>query len=139
MPHRRRAAQELEQVLKALAHADRIRIVEALRRRERDVTEIHMLLELPATRVSQHLAILKSHRIVKERREGRRHFYNLAQPRLADWLIEALDILDARAGEEQRASSAIRLAKRSWKAGAARTATPPRPTAEPSEPRSKTP
>ena len=43
-----------------------------------------------------HLALLRAHRLVEERRDGRNHFYRLAHPYLADWILDALPFVDIR-------------------------------------------
>ena len=96
MPGRLIVARELADLLKLLAHPDRLRLVEELRLGEQDVTSIAAALALPATRVSQHLALLRAHRLVEERRAGRTHFYRLVQPALAAWIVDALQFIDLR-------------------------------------------
>lgn len=96
MPSRLIVSRELADLLKLLAHADRLRLVEELRQGEKDVTGLAAALDLPATRVSQHLALLRAQRLVEERRDGRSHFYRLAHPYLADWILEALPFVDIR-------------------------------------------
>ena len=96
MPSRLVAARSLADLMRLLAHADRLRLVEELRMGEKDVTGLALALELPATRVSQHLALLRAQRLVEERREGRNHFYRLALPYLADWILDALPLVDVR-------------------------------------------
>jgi len=51
---------------------------------------------LPDLRDAQHLALLRAHRLVEERRDGRNHFYRLAHPYLADWILDALPFVDIR-------------------------------------------
>lgn len=96
MPSRLIVSRELADLLKLLAHADRLRLIEDLRHGEKDVTGIAQSLDLPTTRVSQHLAQLRAHRLVEERRDGRSHYYRLAHPALADWILEALPFVDIR-------------------------------------------
>ncbi len=96
MPSRLFVSRELADLLKLLAHADRLRLIEELRTGEKDVTSLAYALELPATRVSQHLAQLRAHRLVEERRDGRSHFYRLSHPHLADWILDALPFVDIR-------------------------------------------
>ena len=57
MPSRLIVSRELADLLKLLAHADRLRLIEELRLGEKDVTSLAIALQLPATRVSQHLAL----------------------------------------------------------------------------------
>lgn len=94
MPSRLIVSKELAELLKLIAHPDRLRLIEELRHCEKDVSSIADALDLPATRVSQHLSSLRAHRIVQERREGRNHFYRLTRPTIAAWIVEALEFLD---------------------------------------------
>jgi DNA-binding transcriptional ArsR family regulator len=71
-------------------------------------------LVLPSSRVSQHLALLRAHRLVEERREGRNHFYRLAQPFIAEWILKALPLVDIR-GRLQEAEH-IDAARALWSA-----------------------
>jgi DNA-binding transcriptional ArsR family regulator len=96
MPSRLIVSRELADLFRLLAHADRLRMVEELRLGEKDVTGLAAALDLPATRVSQHLALLRAQRLVEERRDGRNHFYCLSRPHLADWIIDALPFVDIR-------------------------------------------
>jgi DNA-binding transcriptional ArsR family regulator len=96
MPSRLIVSRELADLLKLLAHPDRLRMIEELRLGEKDVTGIAEALALPATRVSQHLALLRAQRLVEERRDGRSHFYRLVHPHLAAWIVDALQFVDIR-------------------------------------------
>jgi len=94
------AAKELAGIFKILAHFDRIRIIEVLKIKEIDVSSLSMALNIPATRISQHLALLRAHKIVKERRNGRHVYYQLTQPDLAHWIVDGLQFVEARAAAE---------------------------------------
>lgn len=96
MPSRQLVAKELAEIFKIIAHPDRVRIIEELRIGEKDVTTLVDTLELPGPRVSQHLSLLRAHRVVEERREGRRHVYKLIQPEIAAWIVEGLDFIEGR-------------------------------------------
>lgn len=96
LPSRIIVSRELAELLKLLAHPDRLRLIEELRLGERDVGGIALALDLPATRISQHLAQLRSHRIVEDRREGRNHYYRLTHPGIAAWIVEALEFVEVR-------------------------------------------
>lgn len=96
MPSRQLVARELAEVLKVAAHPDRIRLIEELRGGEMDVNSLAEALELPGPRVSQHLSLLRLHRIVEERRDGRHHYYHLVQPEFARWLVEGLEFVEGR-------------------------------------------
>lgn len=97
MPHRVPVARELAEVFKLIAHLDRIRLIEELRTGECDVTTLAEKLNLPPTRLSQHLSLLRTARMVEERRNGRQHLYRLAQPQIAGWITDGLAFVEARA------------------------------------------
>ena len=117
MPYRNVVAKELADLLGVLSHPARVRIVEELGPAERDVNALQAILGITHSGVSQHLAVLRAHRLVAERREGRHVFYCLRQPRLAVWLADAMRFLEeeeaAAAGERRRA---IRRARSAWPA-----------------------
>jgi DNA-binding transcriptional ArsR family regulator len=94
MPGRAIIAKELASVLSALAHPHRIRIIEELGGGECDVNTLQQALGISHSGVSQNLAVLRAHRLVVERREGRRVIYRLAHPDLAGWLLRGLDFLE---------------------------------------------
>ncbi|MEM1433157.1 MAG: metalloregulator ArsR/SmtB family transcription factor [Pseudomonadota bacterium] len=112
MPARKLVARELAEMFKVIAHPDRIRLIEELRGDELDVNSLAQNLELPGTRVSQHLALLRAHRIVEERRDGRHHFYQLTQPELAPWIVDALAFVEARG--HSLSPDGIDSARRLW-------------------------
>ena len=118
MPSRIVVAKELSEIFKLLSHPDRIRLVEELRRGERDVNTLHENLELPSTRVSQHLSLMRAHRIVEERREGRHVFYHLTQPDLAEWIIGGLQFVEARMIGDPEHRKLVNRARKLWTANA---------------------
>ena len=121
MPDRQLAAKELAEVFKIVAHPDRIRIVEELGLGEKDVNTLVEQLELPGPRVSQHLSLMRAHRLVEERRDGRRHYYHLIQPQLAQWIIEGLAFVEGRLSGVSK--STISKARELWSAGQQESAT----------------
>ncbi|MFK8031266.1 MAG: ArsR/SmtB family transcription factor [Gammaproteobacteria bacterium] len=112
MPQRLLVARELAEIFKLVSHPDRIRIIEELATNECDVNGLAKTLNLPGTRVSQHLAKLRAHRFVDERRDGRHHIYHLTQPEIARWIVNGLDFLEGRI--EGVSASAIRSTRESW-------------------------
>lgn len=115
MPSRAILARELAELLKVLAHPDRVRLIEELRGGSLDVTALSERLGVSATRMSQHLALMKSHRIVVERRDGRHHQYGLAERALAAWLLDGSRFVHARIAADQADSRAIDLAAQLWR------------------------
>lgn len=112
MPSRLIIAKELAEVFKVIAHADRIRLIEELHRGEMDVSTLAENLGLPGSRVSQHLSLLRAHRIVEERRDGRHHLYKLIQPEIARWIVDGIAFVEGRGNAVSK--SKINAARRLW-------------------------
>ena len=115
MPHRLLVTKELAAFLAVLSHPHRIRIIEELRDGECDVKSLRDTLGISHSGVSQHLMMLRAHRIVCERREGRHVFYRLRQPAMASWLLDATEFLEQES-EALELREAIREARRAWAA-----------------------
>lgn len=96
MPSRLTVARELADVFKVIGHPDRVRIIEELRAEAKDVGAIASATGLPPTRVSQHLSLLRSHRLVEEQRAGRHHVYHLTQPDIAQWIVGGMRFIEQR-------------------------------------------
>ena len=71
----------VEQVFKALADANRLRIVNLLLHGELCVCDIQYVLENSQPNISRHLAYLKNSGMVVDRRDGYRVFYRIANPK----------------------------------------------------------
>ncbi len=117
MPHRAVVAKELADLLGALSHPGRVRIVEELRDGERDVNALQVALGISHSGVSQHLAVLRAHRLVAERREGRHVFYRLRQPELATWLADAMRFLEGETAAAEDLRRAIKKVRAAWTGG----------------------
>jgi ArsR family transcriptional regulator, virulence genes transcriptional regulator len=76
-------------LLKALAHPKRLEIIHLIRDQELPVGDIHNMLDLPQSNISQHLMILREAQVVVTRREGKQVYYKLGDPKI----IEASDLL----------------------------------------------
>ena len=76
-------------IFRALSHPTRIAILEVLRERELSTRAIQEKLGVEQANLSQHLAILRSHRIVANRNDGNQVFYSIRNP----LLVEVLDIM----------------------------------------------
>lgn len=114
MPSRAIAARELSKFLGVFSHPDRLRIVEELRDGERDVNALQEALGVSHSRTSQNLAVLRSHRVVVERREGRHVFYRLTHPDVAEWLLGGLRFLEADLAEVVQRRLALEAARNVW-------------------------
>ncbi|MCX6607211.1 MAG: metalloregulator ArsR/SmtB family transcription factor [Acidobacteria bacterium] len=98
------------------AHPDRVRIIEELGGGEKDVNSIQAVLGVSHSRTSQNLAILRTNRVVIERRDGRRVFYRLAQPELAKWALDGLRFIAGEAEASGVRMTAIEEARQIWEA-----------------------
>ena len=67
-------------MIKALGDETRLRILKLLLKRELCVCELEAALDLPQSKVSRHLTVLRSTGLVKDRREGLWIFYSLLKP-----------------------------------------------------------
>jgi len=82
---------------RAISHPARIRILEVLSDKgEHSVQALQARLDVDQPIVSQQLAKLRAHGIVASRKEGTTVIYALADPRIADLLKVARDILNKR-------------------------------------------
>ena len=84
------------QILKALANESRLKIVSRLARGECSVGELTDLVGSDRTTVSKHLAVLRAHRIVADRRDGNVVFYKLLTPCVVTFLSCAAQVLNER-------------------------------------------
>jgi DNA-binding transcriptional ArsR family regulator len=79
---------------KALAHPLRIRILELIRARERNVQELQTRLNLDQSTVSQQLAVLRAKNIVTARKEGTTVRYAVRDALVGDLLDVARRIFN---------------------------------------------
>ena len=73
-------------MFQALAHPKRIHIVETLRKGELPVGEILKKVGVGPANLSQHLAVLRSRRLLQTRRDGNLIYYRLRDPLLVEVL-----------------------------------------------------
>ena len=76
-------------IFRALSHPTRIAILEVLRDHELSARTIQEKLGIEQANLSQHLAILRSHQIVVNRKDGNQVFYSIRNP----VLVQVLDIM----------------------------------------------
>ena len=79
------------EAITALADPTRRTILERLRRAEQPVGELARELPVSRPAVSQHLRVLREAGLVRERREGTRHFYSVD----GDGLVELREYLES--------------------------------------------
>ena len=85
------------QVLKALANESRLKIVDRLSRGECSVGELTDLVGSDRSTISKHLALLRAHGIVLDRREGNVVYYTLLTPCVVNFFSCATQVLKERA------------------------------------------
>jgi DNA-binding transcriptional ArsR family regulator len=117
MPSRTIVANELAHVLRQISHPDRIRLLLKLQSGDQTVNELGEILQISPTRVSQHLAVLRAIALVETETHGQKRVYRLAQPGLADWLIDGIDFVAHRFS--RASASDVENAKQLWRAEAA--------------------
>jgi DNA-binding transcriptional ArsR family regulator len=114
MPHRAIGSEGARRSFRVLSHPHRIRIIEELRDGEHDVKSLQEALGISHSGVSQHLMVFRANRLVSERREGRRVFYQLRQPEIAGWLLEATLFLEKGTACAEVLRKAITKTRKQW-------------------------
>jgi ArsR family transcriptional regulator len=67
------------ETLKLISDPTRVRIVHLLRQEELSVAELQDILEMGQSRISSHLALLRSGGLAVDRKDGKRTYYSLAE------------------------------------------------------------
>ncbi|WP_309070261.1 ArsR/SmtB family transcription factor [Arthrobacter sp.] len=81
-------------LFKGMAHPVRVRVLEILSAApDVSVTDLILDMNVEASRLSQHLSVLKTHHLVVSERRGSQVFYSLAYPRVAELLATAKMLL----------------------------------------------
>jgi ArsR family transcriptional regulator len=83
-------------MLKALAHESRLMIVDRLSRGECSVGDLRELVGGDLSTISKHLALLRAHGIVEDRREGTTVYYRLLTPCVCNFFSCATQVLKER-------------------------------------------
>ena len=72
-----------EEIFKVLANQKRLEIIQLLKKRELNVTEMAFMLGLRQPNLSQHLTLLRQHKLVKVTKRGQKIYYRLASQDIA--------------------------------------------------------
>lgn len=83
-------------MLKALSHESRLMIVDRLSHGECSVGDLRRLVGSDLSTVSKHLALLRAHGIVEDRREGTTVYYRLLTPCVCNLFTCATQVLKER-------------------------------------------
>lgn len=81
--------------LKTLAHPHRLRMIEMLLAGRYTVGELAEACGIPSHMASEHLRLMQRCGLLDSRKEGRRNYYRVAEPHLADIMA----CVEARFGE----------------------------------------
>jgi ArsR family transcriptional regulator len=111
MPLRKKVVEDVAELFSVLAHPTRIRILSILHGSEHDVSDLCERLAVPPANASQHLAALRSHHLVTVRRQGTHVYYGMRDPRVAELINRALDILAEDVSQARAIHKAIELVR----------------------------
>ncbi|QDT36973.1 ArsR/SmtB family transcription factor [Stratiformator vulcanicus] len=70
--------------LKTVAHPHRLRVIQMLLRGRYTVGELAAACEIPSHMASEHLRLMQRSGLLKSERDGRKTYYEVAEPHLAD-------------------------------------------------------
>lgn len=76
------ALKEAAECLKVLAHPHRLRIVQMLLRADYAVGELADACGIPSHMASEHLRLMQRMGFLRSEKDGRKHFYQIAEPHL---------------------------------------------------------
>lgn len=82
-------AEQAEAFMKILSNKNRLMILCSLLDKERSVTELNQNVPLGQSALSQHLAVLRQHKLVNTRRDAQSIYYSVSDPRVKQ-IIEKL-------------------------------------------------
>ena len=78
------ALAQAAECLKTLAHPHRLRMIQMMLRGEYTVGELAEACEIPSHMASEHLRLMKRCGLLHSERDGRRTYYQIAEPHLAN-------------------------------------------------------
>lgn len=99
-----RALRDVASYFNALSVPMRLKIVNALRGGERNVTELTALTECTQANVSKHLAVLAQNGLVARTQRGTSAYYRIADPRI----YQLCDLVCGQIGQRYEAQSYLR-------------------------------
>ncbi|MBA3855892.1 MAG: ArsR family transcriptional regulator [Cyanobacteria bacterium PR.3.49] len=114
-PAIRLVTRRLADFFKVLSNARRVLILEELGSGERDVSSLTNSLQVSQSTISQQLAVLRAHKLINERREGRTVLYSLRTPELAAWIVDGLKFAGLESKDEEGFLLAIERVQTAWR------------------------
>lgn len=97
--------------LKVLAHPERLRILDVLRREPECVCHLEALLDKPQPYVSQQLRLLREAGVISDQKQGQNVFYRICDPEVLAWLDTLLGAVDGGAAENHEVITACACPK----------------------------
>lgn len=114
MPYRVLVSQKLAKLFGTLSHPARVRIIAELRDGELCVNSLQKRLGISHSAVSQHLSLMRSSNLIKERRSGRHVFYRLSSPAMTEWLVDGIQFILPDQNDSEALKSAVERARDAW-------------------------
>lgn len=93
-----RQFKERARVMKAMAHASRLMMIDELSRGERCVCDLQELVGYDMSTVSKHLSVLKKAGIVEDERRGKQVYYRLKVPCILNFFQCVESVIEANKG-----------------------------------------
>jgi ArsR family transcriptional regulator len=78
--------ERISATLKLLAHPERLRILDVLRREAECICHLEALLNKPQLYVSQQLRLLRNFNVIQDEKEGNNVYYRLVDAEIVAWL-----------------------------------------------------
>jgi ArsR family transcriptional regulator len=101
------------EICKTLSHPKRLEILHELRDGERTVSELCSATGLRQANVSQHLALMRHHKMVIERRAGNTVLYRIADKRITRACDIMREVLLRQASEDSKLVRLVSATSRS--------------------------
>ncbi len=89
-------AQQVAEIFKLLGDPTRVKILQALTKRELCVCDIAVIVEMGQSAVSHQLRLLRNARLVRYRREGKMAWYSLDDEHVRSLLSQGIDHIKHR-------------------------------------------
>jgi len=99
MTKMRLAASEATTVMRTLANEDRLLLLCQLSQGEMSVSELEEALEIRQPTLSQQLGVLRTENLVQTRRDGKRIYYSVADPKALSILGMLYELYCPKVGE----------------------------------------
>ena len=92
----------ISELLKALSHPTRIRILQELLQGEVCVSNLMLRLGIEQSNLSQHLKIIREQGLIETRKQGNQVMYRIVHPLVLKIIESAVDIIEIRTNQLQQ-------------------------------------